>query len=120
MPLFRRRPRRVGAVLSTLGHATDLAATIGGDVSADRVVVSSGARVLLGWSIAESAGSLASVRLRDGVEGATPVHTVLAAIALAANGGDTQWFADEGIEVKSGAISLEVVGGTVTGVVFWG
>lgn len=111
--------RRVGAVLQTLGHKTDIGATVAGARGTGNYsLVASGARVLLGWSLSETAGAAAEARLHDGGANTAPLLT--GGITFAANGTSAMWFADEGVEVTSGAIELEVVSGSIRGVVYWG
>ncbi len=115
---MRLRLRFPRAVLQTLGHHTDISSSVGGAVSASRQVVSSGARVLLGFSLSETAGATAEVRLHDGIDATGPLLT--GGITFAANGSTGEWFSDEAVEVVSGSIFLERVSGSVRGVVYWG
>lgn len=75
-------------------------------------------QILYGWSLRETAGSAATVDLKDGVTGGT----VIAGVALAANGSDTKWFGPQGIRVPSSAgVFVDLGGsGTVVGSVWVG
>lgn len=72
---------------------------------------------LLGWSATESTGSAtASVRLHDGTTADDPA---VAPLINLAEGGMSQAFPTNGIQVTSGAVFLEVVSGSVEVCVYW-
>lgn len=69
---------------------------------------------LAGYSIRETAGAVAVVRLRDGVDAG---GDLIAPIALAANASSAWWFMPHGISFGAG-LFLEVVAGAVEGAVY--
>lgn len=72
---------------------------------------------LLGWSATETTGSAtASFRLHDGSNDSSPA--LASEVKLAEDGRSMVDF-DEGIEVNSGQVFLEVVSGSVEVVIFW-
>ena len=85
--------------------------------TASQQLVTSQARVLYGWSIAEASGSaFAKVRLRDGTSAA---GKLLGVIALIPNESTRDFFPVEAIVINTGAIYLEVVTGRVEGCVYY-
>ena len=82
-----------------------------------QTVVPAGAKVLYGWSLAESTGSAAAkVRLKDGGTSGK----LLAVITLASSGSSQQFASEQAVGVSTGQITLEVVSGSVEGTLFWG
>lgn len=79
-----------------------------------QVLAASVGRVLIGFSVAETAGSTASVVLRHGV---ADTADVIAWVRLAANGVHNVVFGDGGIAVDGG-VFVELVSGDV-GVSLW-
>lgn len=71
---------------------------------------------LYGWSVREAAGSpaVATVIVHAGTDASGPA---IGEIELAANGASTEWFGPQGVQMRDG-IFVEVVAGTVEGVVF--
>lgn len=98
-------------------HKTDIATSPAGAVTASRQVLGGDVTELVGWALAETTGlSPAAVRLRDGNSAA---GEVLARINLAANESARDTFTTRGIRVFTGRVYLEVVSGSVEGVVYW-
>ena len=77
-------------------------------------LVQTGPGSLSGWSLRETAGAVASWRLRDGT---TVAGAILAVGAFAAAGADTTTYADVHFEV---GLYWEVVAGTIEGAVYLG
>lgn len=72
---------------------------------------------LYGFNFAESTGSAsAKIRLHDGtgISG-----NELAIVTLGANESVRDWFADESVAIVKGGIYVEVVAGSIEGVVYW-
>lgn len=88
------------------GATTTSHQILGGDVSA-----------VTGWAIRETTGAaVATVRIRDG---SSTAGEVIAPIGLAANGFAFMPPLGHGIEVATGRLFLEVVAGSVEGVIYW-
>jgi hypothetical protein len=99
------------------GRKTDLSLVPGGPVAASRVMLNSDVHSVLGWAIAETTGNTpASIRLWDG-RGITGEQ--FGRINLQGNESVRDWFIPHGIRCYSGAIFLQVVTGSVEGVVYW-
>ena len=96
----------------------DIAATPGAAVTASRQVMPSGRCCqLLGWSFAETTALAgASFRLHDGFGTS---DQVLVRINLSSNESTRDRSAPPGITVTSGAIFLEILSGSVEGVLYW-
>jgi hypothetical protein len=74
---------------------------------------------LFGFSVCESTGSAgAKFRLHDGEDVGDPV--LYPAVTLTSNESAREWFGNQGIQIVSGAVFLEVVSGSVEGCVLWG
>jgi hypothetical protein len=85
-------------------------------VSANQVIAT-GIRALYGYSICESTGSAAAkVRLRE----SSATGKMLAIVALASGASSTQYFPEQAPGVTSGSIYVEVVSGSVEGVLYVG
>ena len=97
---------------------TDIASTPGGAVTASVQLPSSGRiQQLLGWAIAETTGTAtAGFRLHDGIGTG---GGVLVRINLAANESTRDRGGPPGIWVVNGSIYLEVLSGSIEGVIFW-
>lgn len=96
---------------------TDLAANPAGAVAASRQVLNSDVHALLGWSIAETTGTAgATIRLFDGANASGEQFT---RINLQANESVRDWFIPKGIRCFTGRIFLQVISGSVEGVVYW-
>lgn len=96
---------------------TDLAANPATAVTASRQVLGGDVREIGGWSITETTGAaVASVRIRDG---SAAIAEVVARISLAASGGSFIMPTTKGIEIATGRIFLEVIAGSVEGVIYW-
>lgn len=96
---------------------TDLAYPNTGAVSGSRLALNGDVRALGGWALRETTGAaVATVRLRDG----SAVNAeVLAVIGIAAAGVNFFPPYGRGIEVATGKIFLEVVAGSLEGVLYW-
>ncbi len=82
-----------------------------------QVVVAQQVKVLYGWSVNESTGSgTAKVRVRDG----SGTGKVLGVINLASAASSTVFMSEQAVQVNTGALYLEVVSGSVEGVLYWG
>lgn len=74
--------------------------------------------ILFGWNITESTGlAIAKVRLWDGT---TKEGNYLATIDITKEGGNTDFFSSNSIELHNNAIFCEVVSGSIEGVVWYG
>jgi hypothetical protein len=99
------------------GKKTDIATSPGGAVNASRVIINSDVHAVLGWSFAETTGTTpATIRLHDG-NAAT--GEVFARINLAANESVRDWYIPKGVRCFTGRLFLEVIAGSVEGVVYW-
>lgn len=86
-------------------------------VTASRQVLGGGdVTRLLGWSIRETAGAGAAFRLHDGNNASTPV---LANANFAANESIRDFWFPAGILVATGRIWLEVLSGSIEGVLYY-
>ena len=96
---------------------TDISLVAGGAITASRSVISSDVHALMGWALAETTGTAtASVVLWDG----RGVQTeVFAPINLGINESDRDIFMPKGVRCGSGGIFIQVVSGSVKGVVYW-
>lgn len=97
---------------------TDLSAGIAGAVAASRQVLAGGdVRAMIGYAIRETTGTAGAViRFHDGNG---PGTEVIAPVSLAAGESDRSILGSHGITVSTGRIFLEVVSGSVEGVVYW-
>lgn len=78
--------------------------------------LSASAGRLAGWTLRETAGAAAAIRLRDGTDTST-LRNVLATIALAADASVAHWALPAGISYSFG-LYAEVVTGAVEGAVY--
>lgn len=98
-------------------YRTDISNGVGLAVVASRVVVGSTACELHGWALRETTGAAkADVRLHDGKDQTTEL---LATIDVPSGGSNIALPQGQGVRVYTGTIFLEVVGGSVEGVVYW-
>jgi hypothetical protein len=97
---------------------SDIALTAAGAVTASKQVMPSGrCKQICGWAFAETTGAAtASFRLRDGT---TANDFVLAKINLNASESTRDRWAPPGIDCVSGAVFLEVLSGSIEGVIYW-
>lgn len=97
---------------------TDISAGIAGAVGASRLVLPGGVAVgFAGWSLRETTGTTAAVvRFHDGINATTEL---LATVALASAASNVYRYDGQGVELATGRIFLEVVSGSVEGVVYW-
>ena len=97
-------------------HKTDLAAQTGGTVSASRTVIAGDVCEFHGYAIRETTGAgAATLRLRDG----NAVGELLLPLSLAAGEADQQHISPHGVAVETGKIFLELIAGSVEGVIYW-
>lgn len=96
---------------------TDLGKTPGVAVTVSRQVFAGDVCTLYGWAVAETTGAAsAAIRLRDGLDANAEV---IARINLLASESDRDTFTPHGIIVSTGHLWLEVLSGSVEGVLFW-
>lgn len=96
---------------------TDLNYPGTGAVAANHQVLGGDVRAIAGWAIRETTGAaVATVRLRDG---STATGEVIAPVGIAAGGFAFFQPIGKGIEVATGKVFLEVVAGSVEGVIYW-
>lgn len=97
---------------------SDISPTAGGAVTASGAITPTGVcKQVIGWSIVETTGTAgATIRLWDGVanEG-----SVIVRIDLNANESTRDRGGPPGIQCVSGGIYLQVVSGSVEGVIYW-
>lgn len=112
-------PERSGKSYSDIftGNKTDIATVPGGAIAASRLAINSDVHAILGWSFAETTGTAgASVRIHDG---ATAQGEVFARINLQPNESVRDWYIPKGIRSFTGRIFIEVIAGSVEGVIYW-
>lgn len=96
---------------------TDLAGSAGGATAASHTVLPGNVRSLGGWAITETSGvNVASVRLHDG---ANANAEQFGRINLQANESVRDLFDRHGVRCSTGRIFLEVIAGSVEGVIYW-
>lgn len=97
---------------------SDIGPTAGAAVTASRILPAAGnVKALLGWAFAETTGqATATIRIRDGL---TANPQVFARINLAANESTRDFILPYGIKCTTGELFLEVLSGSVEGVIFW-
>jgi hypothetical protein len=97
-------------------HPIDLAPAPAGAVNASVQVINGGARALCGWAITESTGAAsAAIRLRDGTNNGS---RVLARINLNPGESTREFLDHHGIRIQTGLLWLEVLAGSVEGVLW--
>lgn len=97
-------------------RAVDIAAAPGGAVNASKQIGSGNFNLLFGWSFTETTGAaVASVRLHDGRDAN---GAVLARISLTAAAGVREMLPEKGLRLQTGQLWLEVVSGSVEGVLW--
>lgn len=85
----------------------------------DAVVSHGGAHLrLMGYAAREdsSAGAASSF---DIVDGATGSGTAMVPVEMGSNGSKSEWFGPDGVKVKSGNLSINVISGEVDVVLYW-
>jgi hypothetical protein len=98
-------------------NKTDLAATPGGAVAASRLVLNTDVHAIVGWSVAETSGTTpAAIRL---IDGATNTGEVFTRINLLASESVRDWYIPKGVRCSTGRMFLQVISGSVEGVVYW-
>lgn len=96
---------------------SDIGATPAAAVGASRVINAGDIAVLIGYALAETTGAAsAAIRLRDGN---LATGEVIARVDLLANESVRDFWTPHGVRVATGHLFLEVVSGSVEGVVFW-
>jgi hypothetical protein len=96
---------------------TDLAYPGTGAVVASKAVLPGDVLAIGGWALRETTGAaVATVRLRDG---SAAINEVIAPITIAAGGFVFFPPYGRGIEVATGKVFLEVVAGSLEGVIYW-
>jgi hypothetical protein len=96
---------------------TDISNVPAGAVVASRIVVNAGVHSLCGWCITETTGAAAAqFRLLDG----SAVGNEVLASGKLAQGTTTSFTpSDHGIKCYTGRIFLQVVSGSLEGVIYW-
>lgn len=96
---------------------TDMSAGTAAAIVASRQILGGDVRSVGGWAVSETTGAAAAaVRLHDG-NGAA--GEVIARISVPSGGMSFVLVHGKGIEVTTGRVFLEVVSGSVEGVLFW-
>ena len=96
---------------------TDIAPNPGTAITASRIILGGDVRELSGWTIRETTGAAAAtIRLRDGNNAQSEVIAVL---GLPAAGSSIIFPTARNIEVATGRVFVEVVAGSVEGVIYW-
>jgi hypothetical protein len=99
------------------GNKTDIALSPGGAITAGRIVINSDAHAILGWAFAETTGAAgATVRIHDG---SNANGEVFARINLQANESVRDWYIPKGVRCFTGRVFVNVVSGSVEGVIYW-
>lgn len=96
---------------------TDFSRFVNGAVTTNRAILGGDVSSIGGWSVAETTGTAgAAIRLHDGqnITGEAIVR-----INLAANESTRDLFPRKGIECYTGRVFLEVISGSVEGVLYW-
>lgn len=89
----------------------------GGAVNASGVIINTGVHAVLGWAACETTGTNnAQVRIHDGN---SAQGEVFARINLLPNESVRDWYIPRGIRCFTGRLFLEVIAGSVEGVVYW-
>lgn len=96
---------------------TDIGPTPAAAVSGSRAINTGDISVLTGYAVAETTGAAtAAIRLRDGNNAN---GEVIARINLVANESVRDFWTPAGVRVFTGHLFLEVLSGSVEGVVYW-
>lgn len=112
-------PERSGKSYSDIftGNKTDIATAPGGAVTASRIVINSDVHAILGWAFAETTGTAgATIRIHDG---SSATGEVFARINLTSNESVRDWYIPKGIRCFTGRIFIEIISGSVEGVIYW-
>lgn len=101
-----------------VAYKVDIAPNVAGAVTSSRLVIGSGdVRSLIGWSIRETTGNaVANFRLHDGTSAA---NEVLANANLNQNESIRDIWYPWGIVVNTGSMWLEVITGSIEGVLYY-
>lgn len=97
---------------------SDIAPTAAGAVTASGQLAPTGVcKQVIGWAIKETTGSVgATFTLWDGVN---TEGTVIVPITLSANESTRDRSGPPGIQCVSGGLYLQVISGSISGVVYW-
>lgn len=97
---------------------SDIAPTAAGAVTASGQLAPTGVcKQLVGWSLAETTGATgASLRIWDGVN---TQGSVMVRINLSANESTRDRSGPPGIQCVSGGLYLQIISGSVEGVIYW-
>lgn len=97
---------------------SDISPTAAGAVTASGQLAPTGVcKQLIGWALAETSGlNTATLRIWDGVN---TEGSVMVRINLAANESTRDRSGPPGIQCVSGGLYLQIVSGSVEGVIYW-
>lgn len=97
---------------------SDIGSTPGAAIVASRILPASGnVKALLGYALCETTGSqVASLRIHDGLTANTQAF---ARINLAANESTRDFILPYGVRCTTGELFIEMILGSVEGVIFW-
>jgi hypothetical protein len=97
---------------------SDISTTAGGALTTSQQIAPTGVcKQLIGWAVAETTNAAgASFRLWDGVN---VQGSVLARVNLATNESNRERAGPPGIHVVSGGIYLQMLSGSIEGVIYW-
>lgn len=96
---------------------TDIATSPGAAITASRQVLAGDVRAIGGWGFAETTGTAgASLRLRDGN---SATGEVFIRVNLASNESTRDYFPKDGVHCLTGRVFIEVLSGSVEGVIYW-
>lgn len=109
--------QRGGYSESYTARKTDISGSVENPVTASRVILGGDVRSVMGWAVAETTGAAgASLRLHDG---GIATGEQFVRLNLAANESVRDWFEPKGLRCFTGRVFLEILTGSVEGVLFW-
>lgn len=86
-------------------------------VNASGIIINAGVHAVLGWAVCETSGTAnAQCRIHDGN---SANGEVFARINLLPNESVRDWYIPRGIRCFTGRLFLEMISGSVEGVVYW-
>lgn len=98
-------------------NKTDIAPTVAGTDTATRILLGGDVRAVCGWAIAETTGAAsAAIRLHDG---RLATGEQFGRVNLIASESVRDTFVPHGVRCYTGAVTIEVLSGSVEGVLFW-